>query len=73
MSFNQLALERYSVRKFSGKAVEREKIDLILKTAQASPTACNFQPQRILVIESEQAIDDLKACTAYRFDAPWRL
>ncbi len=70
MSFSQLALERYSVRRFSSKTVEREKIDQILKTAQASPTACNFQPQRILVIESEQAIDDLKACTAYHFNSP---
>ena len=33
MSFNQLALERYSVRKFSSKTVEREKIDLILKNS----------------------------------------
>lgn len=70
MDFTQLTSERYSVRKLSNKTVEKEKIDLILKAGQASPTACNFQPQRILVIESEKALNDLKACTAYHFDAP---
>ena len=70
MDFIELARQRYSVRKFSGRAVEKEKIDLILKAGQLSPTACNNQPQRILVIESEQALAGLKDCTAYHFNAP---
>ena len=70
MAFIDLAIERYSVRKFSGKAVEKEKIDLILKAGQVSPTACNNQPQRILVIEDESALLKLKECTSYTFGAP---
>jgi nitroreductase len=70
MDFLQLATERYSVRKFSRQSVEKEKIDLILGAVQVSPTACNNQPQRILVIESKSALDSLKDCTAYHFDAP---
>ncbi len=70
MDFTQLAMERYSVRKFSSKTVEKEKIDLILKAGQVSPTACNYQPQRILVIKSESAIIKLKECTSYHFGAP---
>lgn len=70
MDFLELAAQRYSVRKFSSKPVEKEKIDLILKAGQLSPTACNKQPQRILVIESESALDKLKECTAYHFHAP---
>ncbi len=70
MEFIDLAVQRYSVRKFSGRPVEKEKIELILKAGQVSPTACNNQPQRILVIQSEDAIAKLKECTAYHFGAP---
>lgn len=34
MNFLELAKERYSVRKFSNKKVEKEKLDLILKAGQ---------------------------------------
>ena len=60
MSFIKLAEDRYSVRSFSSKPVEKEKLELILKAGQKAPTACNFQPQRILVIESSEAIEKLK-------------
>ena len=42
MDFMELAADRYSVRSFSDKPVEQEKIDLILKAAQLAPTAVNF-------------------------------
>ena len=49
MSFLKLAAERFSVRSFSDKPVEPEKIDLILKAAQLAPTAVNYQPQMIYI------------------------
>ena len=55
MTFLELAQERYSVRTYSDKPVEREKIDLILKAAQLAPTAVNYQPFRVYVLESEGA------------------
>ena len=70
MSFIKLAEERYSLRSFCSKPVEKEKLDLVLKAAQLSPTACNSQPQRILVIENEEALEKLKKCTQYHFNAP---
>lgn len=70
MEFIALAKERYSVRKFSEKAIEKEKLDLVLKAGQLAPTAVNFQPQRILVINSESALAKLKECTPYHFNAP---
>ncbi len=70
MDFITLANHRYSVRKFDAKPVEREKVEQILRAAQLSPTACNFQPQRILVLQSEEARAKLKKCTKYHFDAP---
>lgn len=73
MSFIKLAEDRYSVRSFSSKPVEKEKLELILKAGQKAPTACNFQPQRILVIESSEAIEKLKKCTPCHFNAPTAL
>ena len=73
MNFIQLAKERYSVRKFSDKRVEKEKLDLILEVGRVAPTAVNYQPQRILVIESEDSLAKLKSCTRYHFNAPLAL
>lgn len=70
MDFLELAKSRYSVRKFSAQPVEETKIDLILDAAKLAPTACNFQPHRLLVIKSKEALDRLKNCTPYHFDAP---
>lgn len=70
MDFITLAKERYSVRKFSEKTIEKEKLDLVLKAGQIAPTAANFQPQRILVINSETALAKLKECTQCHFNAP---
>lgn len=68
--FLGLVKERYSVRKFSEKKVEKEKVDLILEAAKLAPTACNLQPQRILVLDNEESLLKLKNCTAYHFNAP---
>lgn len=55
MDFLELVKERYSsVRKFTNQKVEQEKIDLILEAGRLAPTAVNFQPQRILVLDSEE-------------------
>lgn len=73
MDLINLMKERYSARSFSDKKVEREKLDLILEAGRLAPTAVNFQPQRILVIESAEALAKLKNCTRYHFDAPLAL
>jgi len=73
MKFINLAEERYSLRKFSDQPIEKEKLDLILKAGQLAPTACNYQPQRILVLENEAALTKLKQCTPYHFNAPMAL
>ena len=73
MDFLKLAEERYSVRSFTDKAVTQEDLDKILKAGHVAPTACNIQPQRILVINSEEAITKLKGCTKCHFNAPTAL
>ncbi len=55
MTFLELAEERYSCRYFSQQAVEQEKIDAILKAAQAAPTAVDKQPFKIFLAADEKA------------------
>lgn len=73
MDFLELAKERYSVRKFTDKKIEKEKLDLILEAGRVAPTAVDFQPQRILVMDNEESLEKLKLCTKYHFDAPLAL
>ncbi len=68
--FLTLAQERYSVRKFDNRPVAKEDIDRILRAGQLAPTACNFQPQRIFVLQSEDALAKMRKCTRCHFDAP---
>ena len=73
MKFMNLVHDRYSVRKFSDKPVEKEKLELVLQAGRLAPTAGNLQPQRILVIESGEAMEALKKCTPCHFGAPMAL
>lgn len=66
--FLELAADRYSVRKFSQRPVEQEKLDLILRAGQLAPTAHNNQPQRILVVNSAEALEKLKKCTTSHYN-----
>ncbi len=68
MDFLTLAAERYSVRKFKDEQIGQESIDKILKAAQLAPTACNFQPQSVLVINNAESLGKLKNCTKWHFD-----
>lgn len=70
MDFLKFATERYSVRKFKGGHLEKDITDRILKAGHIAPTGCNFQPQRILVLNTDESIEKLKKCTKCHFDAP---
>ena len=68
--FLELACERYSVRKYSEKPIEDEKLEKILKAAQVAPTGNNFQPQRVFVIKSKEGLEKIRSFTPYCFNAP---
>lgn len=70
MEFSELIKSRFSVREFSDRKVEREVTEKILTAGQVAPTACNRQPQRIFVIESEEGLAKLRKCTGSHFNAP---
>ena len=70
MDFLDFSKSRYSVRKFEDRKLEPEVIEKILACGHVAPTGCNFQPQRILVLNTQESLDKLKKCTPCHFDAP---
>ncbi len=70
MEFIELAKSRYSVRSFSTRQIEKEKLNKILQAAKISPTAANKQPQKIYVLQSEQALQQISTVCKCIFGAP---
>ena len=70
MDFLELAADRYSVRSYSDRLIEPEKMERILKAGQLAPTAVNFQPQKIYVLKSPEAIGKIRSLTRFAYDAP---
>ena len=70
MSFLELAQARYSERHFASTPLEPEKLEYILEAGRLAPTAENYQPQRILVVQSPEGLKRIDACTKCRFGAP---
>ena len=51
--------KRRSIRKYQDKAIEEEKIKLLLKAAMAAPSARNTQPWEFYVIQDKEMIKEL--------------
>lgn len=69
MSFLESAKARYSVRSFEQRPVSNEDMKKILEAANVAPTACNYQPQRIYVVQSEENIAKLSSLCKCIFGA----
>ena len=70
MDFEKIISERYSVRSFKPEHLPQAVVEKILNAGHKAPTGCNFQPQRILVLNTDEAISKLKNCTKCHFNAP---
>lgn len=57
MNFIDLAKERYSVRKYLNKPVEREKIERCIEAARLAPSTSNSQPWRFIVVDDSELKD----------------
>jgi len=53
MTFLDLAKKRYSTRNYKNIPVENEKLQLLLEAARIAPSAANYQPWRIIVVQQE--------------------
>ena len=70
MNFSELIKERYSVRSFKSRPIEKETLDKILAAGLLAPTARNFQPQKIFVASSKESLEALAGACRFTFGAP---
>ena len=70
MTFSELVKARYSVRKFSDKPIEPEKLNAVLEAARLAPTAKNLQPVHVYVVASPQGMEKMRTLTPCHYDAP---
>ena len=68
MDFMEISKKRVTVRKFSQRSVEEEKINKILEAGRWSPTAVNKQPQRILVLNTPESLAKVKEFCSFGYD-----
>lgn len=69
MDFITLAKKRYSCKKFNGKPVSKEELNIILTAAQAAPTAKNLQEQHIYILTNEKDLSIIDSLTPCRYGA----
>lgn len=69
MDFSKVIEERYSCREYLDKKISEEELNKLLMAANLAPTAVNFQPFKVLVIENPEIITKLKEATKYTFNA----
>ena len=53
VDFFELIESRYSVRAYTDQPVEPAKLEKLLRAAQLAPTAANYQPFRLMVVETK--------------------
>ena len=68
MDFNDISRMRRTVRKFSQRMVEPEKVNLILEAGRWAPTAVNGQPQRILILNTPEALEKVRRFCTFGYD-----
>ena len=69
MEFSEVIKKRYSVKKFDGRKVEKEKLNEILEAGRLAPTAKNLQEQKIYVVESDEKLAKIDKLTPCRYNA----
>lgn len=69
MEFSEVIRSRYSCKKFSKRAVEKEQLDKILEAGRLAPTAKNLQEQHVYVVQSEAGLVAIDKATPCRYGA----
>ena len=67
MKFLELVRSRISVRQYTSKKVEDEKIAYILECARQAPSAVNYQPWQFIVVKNDEVKRLLHEC----YPAKW--
>ena len=70
MDFLELSHMRYSVLEYDNRPVEQDKINKIIEAGLSAPTACNYQPQRILIIDDDEGRQKLNRVVPSKYYIP---
>lgn len=62
MSFLNLCKQRFSVRAYSAEPVSESQLDYILECARLAPSAVNLQPWRFIVVQGDEARQQVQSC-----------
>ncbi|AUG57327.1 nitroreductase family protein [Acetivibrio saccincola] len=60
--FFDLLKERRSIRKYQDRVVEKEKVDIILKSALLSPSSRSRRPWEFVVVTDREVLKKLSMC-----------
>ncbi|MDR2459185.1 MAG: nitroreductase family protein [Deltaproteobacteria bacterium] len=61
--FLELAGKRQSCRGFLDKPVEHDKLIKCVEAARLSPSGCNSQPWKVIVVEDPKVVSEVAKCT----------
>lgn len=64
MEFAELAQVRRSVRSYTDRPVEREKLEQCIATMRLSPSSNNSQPWRFIVVDDKELKASIDGCVA---------
>ncbi len=78
MILKELVKERFSCRKYLNQPVEKEKILQCLESARLSPSACNAQPWKFIVVDdpvlkqnvAQEATSGIYKISKFLYNAP---
>jgi len=78
MIFNELIHSRQSIRRYSDKPVETEKLNHCLEAARMAPSASNGQPWKFIIVDQEPlrtqvakaTFSDIKLINKFTLQAP---
>lgn len=59
--FIDLVKQRYSVRSYEERQIEKEKMEYIMECVRLAPSAVNFQPWHFYVVTDRERLDALKS------------
>ena len=62
--FLEILTQRQSVRGYSDRAVEPEKLARCLEAARIAPSACNAQPWKFIIVDDPQLKDQVAGYTS---------
>ena len=70
MDLLKIIENRYSLRDYSDKKIEKEKLDAILNAFRAAPSAKNLQPCKVIAVTEEKSLEKLRGAAKNAFNAP---